>query len=313
MNKRELVLSLLDKETPQTYIPAGFFLHFDPTFHHGQAAVKKHLEFFRYTGMDFVKVQYEHMFPRMPEITKPSDWTRVPRFDMEFFEQPLKVIAGLTKEVKPEALIIVTLYSPFMVAGQVNSQETITRHILENPEKAKIGIEIAADAMMQFVKACIKLGVDGFYTSTQGAESFRFPSIEPFNECIKPYDLMIMKETNASCIFNILHVCDYHGGYSDLSPFVDYPGEIVNCSMRLENRKLTGHEISNLFDRPFMGGMERKGIIATGSHEEIQKAALKNLKQAPEKYILAADCTVPGETPWDNLRVAINTAHNFKG
>ena len=55
MNKRESVLSLLDKDKQQQHIPAAFFLHFDPTCHHGQAAIDKHLEYFRYTGMDFVK------------------------------------------------------------------------------------------------------------------------------------------------------------------------------------------------------------------------------------------------------------------
>ena len=53
MNKREVVLSLLDPETPTPYIPAGFFLFFDARCHHGQAAIDKHLEFFNYTGMDF--------------------------------------------------------------------------------------------------------------------------------------------------------------------------------------------------------------------------------------------------------------------
>ncbi len=33
MNKRELVLNLLDSDKKQTYIPAGFFIHFDPSYH----------------------------------------------------------------------------------------------------------------------------------------------------------------------------------------------------------------------------------------------------------------------------------------
>jgi hypothetical protein len=33
------------------------------------------------------------------------------------------------------------------------------------------------------------------------------------------------------------------------------------------------------------------------------------LKTAPDRFILAADCTVPSETPWDNLLAAIDAAH----
>jgi hypothetical protein len=33
--------------------------------------------------------------------------------------------------------------------------------------------------------------------------------------------------------------------------------------------------------------------------------------RAPDRFILAADCTVPGDTPWENLRAAIEEAHHF--
>jgi hypothetical protein len=39
MNKRELVLQVLDESKQQTYIPAAFFLHFDTQYDGGQAAI----------------------------------------------------------------------------------------------------------------------------------------------------------------------------------------------------------------------------------------------------------------------------------
>ena len=77
MNKRDLVLNLLDKDKKQEVIPAAFFLHFDDIYHRGQAAVEKHLEFFRYTDMDFVKIQYENGFPPRPDIQTPADWEKL--------------------------------------------------------------------------------------------------------------------------------------------------------------------------------------------------------------------------------------------
>lgn len=61
-----------------------------------------------------------------------------------------------------------------------------------------------------------------------------------------------------------------------------------------------------------MGGLERKGVIATGRPDQIRKEAAAVLAQAPERFILAADCTVPGDTPGDNLKTAIDTAHTFR-
>ena len=182
----------------------------------------------------------------------------------------------------------------------------------ENPEKVKKGMEIITESVMIFVKECVRLGIDGFYASTQGGESHRFEDVALFNECIKPYDLTIMEEINRSCIFNILHICDYHDGYSDLTPFLNYPGHAVNCNPRLDSGEMTGEQISRMFNRPYMGGMDRKGIIASGSRDEIKNAVKGVLDDSPERYILGADCTLPGDIDWDNIRAAISTAHEYE-
>lgn len=312
IDKRAALLDLVQSASPPDYVPAAFFLHFDPSLHFGPGAIEKHLEYFRYTGMDFVKIQYERTFPQIPEIQTPRDWSKMPLYKEDFYEPQIKVVEGLVKEAKKEALVLVTLYSPFMCAGHTVGDELLTRHILESPEEAKQGMEIVTESVMLFVKACIQAGVDGFYASTQGGEAHRFSEPGPFLECIKPYDLAIMEEINRSCIFNILHVCDYNGPYDDLSPFLDYPGDVVNCSLEVGGNKMTMQQASDLFSRPYMGGLERLGTIAQAGPAEIVTEVENVLKEAPERFILGADCTVPSETPWDNLRTAIETAHHFK-
>ena len=98
MNKRETMLSLIHEEASPEYIPAAFFLHFDSTYHQGQAAIDKHLEFFRFTDMDFVKIQYEQPFPASSPIHKRDDWAHAPRCSEEFFEAPIQVVEGLVKD-----------------------------------------------------------------------------------------------------------------------------------------------------------------------------------------------------------------------
>lgn len=312
MNKRDAVLSLLDPSQKPPYVPAAFFLHFDPAYHRGQAAIDKHLQYFRHTEMDFVKIQYEHAFPKLPNIQKPADWANVPHLKLDYFDEPLRVVEGLIKAAKAEALVILTLYSPYMLAGHATSDALVTKHINEDPEQVKRGMEIITDSLMLFVKECVRLGLDGFYTSTQGGEAGRLAERALFDACIRPYDLALMEEINRSTIFNILHVCDYHLPYNDLSPYVDYPGHVINASLELANGgHISAKEVSAMFKRPFMGGMERKGIIATGSQAEVEQAVRATLETAPERFILGADCTVPGTTAWDHLRAAIRTAHAF--
>lgn len=309
MNRREAVLSLLDASKPQEYIPAAFFLHFDPQYHRGRPAVEKHLEFFRYTGMDFVKIQFELPFPRHPEIQRPADWDKLPVYGKEFYQPQLEVVEGLVREAQDEALVVLTLYSPFMLAGQAVGAEKVEAHIRENPEAAKRGIGRVAESLLIFVRECIRLGVDGFYHSTQGGEASRLGGTGLFEQCVKPFDLLVMDEINRSCPFNILHICDYHAAYADLTPFLDYPGHVVNASLHVGDRLLTPQELSAMFGRPFMGGLERKGILATGTPEEAGQAAAAALRQKSDRFILGADCTVPAGTSWDNLRAAIAVAH----
>jgi len=310
-NKRDAMMALLDKGARQDYVPAAFFLHFDPAFHFGQPAVRKHLEYFRHTGMDFVKIQYERTFPPLPEIKRPEDWRKVPSYKLDFYQPVLEAVQGLVTEAKKEALVLVTLYSPFMCAGHATSLPLLTAHLQENPEPVRKGLESITDSLMLFVRECIRLGVDGFYASTQGGEAGRFTDPQVFSRHVKPFDLVLMNEMNRSCPFNILHVCDYNGPYADLSPYLDYPGHVVNCNPQLTTGKLSWKDIARMFKRPCMGGLDRHGVIASGSGEQVGKAAAAALKEATPPFVLGADCTLPADANWDNIRAAVAAAHAF--
>ena len=158
---------------------------------------------------------------------------------------------------------------------------------------------------------CIELGVDGFYASTQGGESGRFQDVSIFSKYIKPIDLAIWEVIKNTCPFNILHICDYHLPYDDLTPFLDYPGSVVNCPIQVGGKPISSKDVSVMFNRPYMGGFDRQGILVTGNPEQVRNASIVLLHNAPERFILGADCTVPSNTRWDNLKIAIDTAHRF--
>jgi hypothetical protein len=58
-SKRERMLAWLAGQGAPNYTPAAFFLHFGNDYKSGSAAAKRHLEFFRHTYMDFLKIQFE--------------------------------------------------------------------------------------------------------------------------------------------------------------------------------------------------------------------------------------------------------------
>jgi uroporphyrinogen decarboxylase len=84
---------------------------------------------------------------------------------------------------------------------------------------------------------------------------------------------------------------------------------VVNCPLEVGGKRMTPREASALFGRLFMGGLERKGVLATGAPAEVRRAAQTVPAQAPARFILAADCTVPADTSWVNLQAAVQVAH----
>ncbi len=308
MNKRDFVMDVATGRASGAGVPAAFFMHFAPECHIGQAAIDQHLAFFRHTGMDLLKIQYELPLPVAPKMARPADWAGAPRRTLADFGPMLNVVDGLLKAARRDALVIVTLYSPFMWASHLADTEAFKTQFAEQPEAVARGLEILTDNVITFARACLRLGVDGFYTSTQGGEAFRFGGTDVFERYIRPTDLAVWEAISGSAL-NILHVCDYHGPYTDLAPFVDYPGQIVSTSLTLAARTLSARDVAAQFGRPLMGGLERKGVLATGSAEAIRAAVAEALADRPERFILAADCTVPSDTPWDNLKLAVDLAH----
>jgi uroporphyrinogen decarboxylase len=309
-NKRERMLQWLAGKPEPNYTPAAFFLHFAPEFKNGLPAAKRHMEFFRQTDMDFVKIQFEQTYTRQEFLQKPADWSKLALRKLDFYEPLLVTVRELVKTSKKDSLILMTLYSPFMCAGHCATSPLLLQHLQENPDAVKKGLEILTESQMLFVRACIQAGVDGFYMSTQGSEAKRFASPDTFTKYVKPYDLVSMKEIQSKCVFNILHVCDYVAPYANYDAVYDYPGHVINCNLKLTNKEFPAAEVAKLFKRPFMGGMDRHGIIGKGSTQELESEIRRVIKGAPRQFILAADCTVAGDTDWNRLRQAIRVAHS---
>lgn len=113
-SKRDLMQQVLDLSTPPSYVPAGFFMHLGVQ---GDAAVRAHLDYFRATGMDFLKIQFdEQSLPANSEIKTAEDWARLPVLGEEWFEPSLYLLKRLIAEVKTEAFVLQTVYSPYQMA-----------------------------------------------------------------------------------------------------------------------------------------------------------------------------------------------------
>lgn len=311
LSKRDQMMKWLEGDIPDGYTPAAFFIHFDDDHKLGRAAAEEHIKYFRATNMDFAKIQYEQEMPQVDFIKKPEDWAKWSPPGIEFYQPQLEAVQGILKELKKEALVIMTLYSPFMSAGHAATREVLLSHMEENPDAVKPGLERMVESQMLFVNECIRLGVDGFYMSTQGSETNQLTDPAIFTKYIKPTDLVAMKEAHSRCPFNILHVCDYNAPYASYDAVLDYPGQVVNCNPKTTSTLYSWAQIQNMFGRPVMGGLDRHGSIADKDSEKIFTELNQVLEQAPKQFILGADCTLHGDTDWKRIRSIIDKAHRI--
>ena len=309
MTTRERMLHLASEGQPaDDYLPAAFFLHFPDDCHAGPAAVAKHVEYYRATGNDLMKIQYEHKYPMIEDIRRPGDWSRMPCYGESFYEDQLDVVAGIVRELGEETVIIVTLYSPFMFASHVVGKERLLEHFAEDPGAVAKGLGIIVDSMDHLIRGCIDRGVDGFYASTQGGEIGRLEA-DVFDEYVKPTDLAVWDLLRDRTTFNVLHVCDYAAPYADFDRYIEYPGHVVSAPNEVNGRPISGKEVSRLFARPFLGGMERLGVISNGPVDAVRREAAAAIESGPRAMILGADCTLAADTDWANIRAATEVAH----
>ena len=310
-SKRDRMMDVLDMSSAPGYIPAGFFMHFGKR---GDAAVKAHLDYFHATGMDFVKIQFdEQTLPAEDQVKTAKDWARIPVRPEQWWEPSLYLLKNLVKEAKSEALIIQTLYSPYQMAKQAVPVQLMLEHVQQDAESVSRGMENITLSLLHFVQAAARAGVDGFYTCSQGGETNRIADRTLFNRTVKAFDMMLYKEVAQLTAYNVMHICDYDGAYNGFeSRFQDYPGKVVNVPLSADGKPLTLRHAAEVFRRPVMGGLDRHGILSTGSPEQVKRAALEVLREAPPNVILAADCTVNADIPIANLQTAIRTAHEFR-
>jgi uroporphyrinogen decarboxylase len=300
MNKVERVRAAVAGEKVDR-VPASFWFHFTPDKHHGKASVQAHMDFYRESNVDFLKVMNEHPYRGNVDIASPADWRRLrpAPLSSDFYQEQLDEVKMILDEIQDEALVLVTIFGPFR-SGNNTSDAKVTDHLKADPLAVSQGLEAIAESLADFAVALIDAGAAGIYYSAQGGEQDRFTEFE-FLQYIKPHDLTVLNAIKDKGEFNLLHICK---DYIRLPLYADYPGHVVNWAATKHNLSL--REGRTLFKRTICGGMDDRGVMVDGSEEEIQAEVKKVIKDfGTEGFILGADCTLPTDIDVSNIRAAV--------
>ena len=303
--KKEIMDSFVAGTLDPSYAPAAFFIHFGADQKLGDPAVQAHLDYFRESGMDILKVQFEQTAPRITDLGN-CEAELIPE---DFYRPTLEVITRLQEAEGADTYVLPTLYNTYQVARASMGEERIKTAAVEQPQQLKTVFDSYRDALLWLVRECKKAGIQGFYMCTQGGE-MTFHDIPGFFETyIRAYDMAVMEECTRDTKMNILHICNWEGPYDDLTRYKDYPAQIVNTPNNLNGKPFTLSDGIRLFGRPVLGGFDRRGAFNTMSEEEVAAATREILDSAPAgRIMIGADCTV-GSAPLANIKAAVASAH----
>lgn len=297
---------------PESYVPAAFFVHFDRNHKTGEPAINAHLQYLLKTNADILKVQFEQYVPRIPGLDRQETWDSIAPLPIDYYRPTVEIIRKIQECAGRDVYVMPTVYSAYQVARQSLRDENIAKAAVERPEDLKRVLGYYQESLKWFVDECKKLGIEGFYMTTQGGE-MKYNAIPGFFEdMIKPLDLELMARCQQDAKITILHICDWEGTYDDLSKYTDYPGDIVNTPLHLNGTPFTLADGEKLFGRPVLGGLQKEGIIIKGSTDEVAQAVKEIVATAPKgRLMIGADCTVSA-APIENIHAAVAAAHGNK-
>lgn len=197
---------------------------------------------------------------------------------------------------------------PFTLAACLRGTEEFLKDLIRKPAFAYQILEISTQSIMNYMQACFRLGV----SCSLGEPLASCSVISPrhFRQFAKPY-LLTICEWHRSCFGRSLslHICGTTKPIWEdvaalgVSQFSFDEREDVEEAKRFMGARLV-----------IKGNVPPVSVLARGSYEEVMAAATQCLSKgfdSPKGYVLSSGCTVPLETPPENIHALIEASRRF--
>lgn len=314
--KRERMLAALAGGEVD-HVPAVFSVHFPKEAAAGDAAVKAHMDFYRRTDCDAVKIMNENLIPPIGRLQTLRDWEKVQAYgmDADFITKQMDLVKRILEQAGSQSYVLATIHGvcascihPIEAAYGYQDARRVLCDTLRQNRRLMLDVhQKVTDTMAGLAAACIRAGADGIYYAALGAEKHYYTD-EEFETCIKPYDLQIMQAAAQAGGHVFLHMCKENldmKRYQAYAPYADAVNwGVCETGVSLEEGRA-------LFPGcTVMGGLaNRSGVLVDAPEEELVRAVRALIGRfGTHKFILGADCTLPTEIPYKRIMAAIHAA-----
>jgi len=317
MTKRERVLASIKGQNVD-HVPCSFSLHFPTVVATGKEGVKSHLDFFKATDTDILKIMNENLLPNVGEFKTAQDYTKIPKISLadSYMAEQIEFTKSILASCEKGAFSLGTLHGitasaihPLEKGGMSydETREFLTNALRTNPRPVLEAMQRIADGMCELAQAYIEAGVDAVYYAALGAER-RYFTDEEFATWIAPFDKQIMSAIKDAGGYCFLHICKDDLNMERYASYADY-FDVVNWGVY--EAPFTLEQGKDLFPgKTIMGGLEnRSGVLVDGTDGEIKAEVAKVIAEfGKDGFILGADCTLATEQDMHRLQVAIEAS-----
>jgi uroporphyrinogen decarboxylase len=174
----------------------------------------------------------------------------------------------------------------------------VLQTIREDRAAMHAALRVITETFINYAIACLEQGASGIFYATNGWATESMLTADQYREFGEQYDLEFLDAIKSRSKFNILHNCGTHI-YFDL--LATYPVQAINWAATLEgNPDLREGKLRS--GKAVMGGISEKTILKTGEPDQVREEVERALELTGGKhFLLAPGCSIPPETPAENL------------
>jgi uroporphyrinogen decarboxylase len=244
-----------------------------------------------------------------PFINNIEDWSDIsaPDLNQGHLAQQITAMKLISKQVENEIPTMMTVFSPLMVASELDPH--ILEHYRTHPQLIKAKLTLLQNMLTDFMKLSLEAGADGIFLATQHFNNILDPKARRELE-FQPMKEMINKSLGKTH-FLILHL---HGQNPDFKLATQLPRlSGINWHDRLTSPSLA--EAARVFSGALLGGLNFDQWVNPNNNS--QESIRHNISTVifdnpPKGLIFSPGCVIPQQISNLQLHTVVKTIRNLK-
>lgn len=202
------------------------------------------------------------------------------------------------------------IVGPFSNAFFLVGIEKMTRLFFKNPEVVHRLCEISLQTCIEYAKVALSLGLS--ITISEPLSSCTVINPKHFEKFSLPYLKRLIEFIHSQEKGCVLHIC---GKTKKIWPYVKELSKIGVGGFSMDNvesLKECTEELGS--DVKIMGNVDPSNIMYAGTHDEIVNAVVQCVidgHDSPKGYIVMSGCSLPVETPEENIQLMMDTVRKI--